>query len=176
MRILRDDGGGAAPGEVGEICGRGPLMMAGYHGRPDLTAMAIPDGWLRSGDLGYVDEDGFLYLVDRKKDMIISGGVNVYPRDIEEILAGHPDVRETAVFGVPDPRWGETPVAAVRLRGPGAVTPAALLAWVNERVAARYQRVADVMVVDDFPRNVAGKTLKRILAESYRLRNPVSSA
>ncbi len=175
MRILRDDGGEAAPGEVGEICGRGPLMMAGYHGRPDLTATAIPDGWLRSGDLGYVDEDGFLYLVDRKKDMIISGGVNVYPRDIEEVLAGHPDVRETAVFGVPDPRWGETPVAAVRLRRPGAVTPAALLAWVNERVAARYQRVTDVMVVDDFPRNVAGKTLKRALAESYRLRNPVSS-
>ena len=91
-------------------------MMAGYYKRPDLTAQAIVDGWLHSGDLGYVDEDGYLYLVDRKKDMIISGGVNVYPRDIEEVAVQHPAVREVAVFGVDDPRWGETPVAAVVLR------------------------------------------------------------
>jgi acyl-CoA synthetase (AMP-forming)/AMP-acid ligase II len=168
MRILDDAGREVPPRQVGEICGRGPMMMAGYYKRPDLTARVIVDGWLHSGDLGYVDEDGYLYLVDRKKDMIISGGVNVYPRDIEEVVVQHPAVRETAVFGVPDPRWGETPVAAVVLRAPGTVTAAELAAWINARVGAKFQRVSDVMIVDDFPRNVAGKTLKRVLQEQYK--------
>ena len=168
MRILDESGKDVPPGTVGEICGRGPLMMAGYYKRPDLTAKAVVDGWLHSGDLGYVDEDGFLYLVDRKKDMIISGGVNVYPRDIEEVAVQHPAVREAAVFGVPDPRWGETPVAAVVLREPGAVGARDLMEWVNARVGAKFQRLSDVMLVDDFPRNVAGKTLKRVLQERYR--------
>jgi acyl-CoA synthetase (AMP-forming)/AMP-acid ligase II len=170
MRILDDEGRDLPPGQVGEICGRGPLLMAGYYKRPDLTARAIPDGWLRSGDLGYADEDGFLYLVDRKKDMIISGGVNVYPRDIEEVVARHPAVRETAVFGVPDPRWGETPVAAVVLRQPGSVEAGALMEWINARVGAKFQRVSAVVILDDFPRNAAGKTLKRVLTERYRSR------
>ncbi len=90
--------------------------MPGYYKRPDLTAETIRDGWIHTGDLGYVDEDGFLYLVDRKKDLIISGGVNVYPRDIEEVVAQHPAVAEVAVFGVAEAQWGETPVAAVTLR------------------------------------------------------------
>jgi len=168
MRILDERGKDVPPGTVGEICGRGPLMMAGYYERPDLTAKAVVDGWLHSGDLGYVDEDGFLYLVDRKKDMIISGGVNVYPRDIEEVVVRHPAVREVAVFGVPDARWGETPVAAVVLREPGAVGARELREWVNARVGAKFQRVSDVTLVDDFPRNIAGKTLKRVLQERYR--------
>jgi acyl-CoA synthetase (AMP-forming)/AMP-acid ligase II len=168
MRILDDEGRDVPPGQVGEICGRGPMMMAGYHKRPDLTARVIVDGWLHSGDLGHVDEDGFLYLVDRKKDMIISGGVNVYPRDIEEVVIQHPAVMETAVFGVADPRWGETPVAAVVLREPGAVPAAELVEWINARVGAKYQRVSDVLVLDDFPRNVAGKTLKRVLRDQYK--------
>jgi len=168
MRILGDDDREVPRGQVGEICGRGPLMMAGYYKRPDLTAKAIVDGWLHSGDLGYVDEDGFLYLVDRKKDMIISGGVNVYPRDIEEVVIQHPDVVESAVFGVADPRWGETPVAAVVLREHGSVSAEALTDWINARVGAKYQRVTDVMIVDVFPRNVAGKTLKRVLQEQYK--------
>jgi long-chain acyl-CoA synthetase len=170
MRILDEAGREVPPGTVGEICGRGPLMMAGYYKRPDLTAKAVVDGWLHSGDLGHVDEDGFLFLVDRKKDMIISGGVNVYPRDIEEVAVQHPAVLEAAVFGVEDPRWGETPVAAVVLRTPGAVAPAALAEWINARVSAKFQRVSDVMLVDDFPRNVAGKTLKRVLQERYAAR------
>ncbi len=172
MRLLDEAGRDVGPGEVGEICGRGPMLMAGYYKRPDLTAKAIVDGWLHSGDLGYVDEDGYLHLVDRKKDMIISGGVNVYPRDIEEVIVQHPAVRETAVFGVADARWGETPVAAVVLREPSTVTREDLVAWVNTRVAAKFQRVSDVWIVGDFPRNVAGKTLKRALREHYKERNP----
>jgi long-chain acyl-CoA synthetase len=168
MRILDDRNRDVPVGDVGEICGRGPLMMPGYYQRPDLTAKAIVDGWLHSGDLGYVDEDGFLYLVDRKKDMIISGGVNVYPRDIEEVAVQHPAIREVAVFGIADPKWGETPIAAVLLREPGAATRDELVAWINARVGAKFQRVSDVMLVDDFPRNVAGKTLKRVPQEQYK--------
>ena len=170
MRIRNDAGEDCAVGEVGEICGRGPLLMKGYYKRPDLTQEAVVDGWLRSGDLGYVDDEGFLYLVDRKKDMIISGGVNVYPKDIEEIIVQHEAVRDAAVFGVADPKWGETPVAAVVLAGAGVVDAAALRDWTNQRVGAKFQRLSDVYIVDDFPRNVAGKTLKRDLREAYVLR------
>ncbi len=165
MKIVGDDGSDLPPGEVGEICGRGPILMPGYHGRPDLTAQAIRGGWLHTGDLGRVDEDGFLYLVDRQKDLIISGGVNVYPRDIEEVAVQHPAVREVAVFGVPDPKWGETPVAAVLLRQGAAEDAATLHQWINARVGAKFQRVSRVEILDDFPRNVAGKTLKRVLRE-----------
>jgi acyl-CoA synthetase (AMP-forming)/AMP-acid ligase II len=168
MRILGEDGREVPIGQVGEICGRGPLLMAGYYKRPDLTAKAIVDGWLHSGDLGYVDEEGYLFLVDRKKDMIISGGVNVYPRDIEEVVIQHPAVVEGAVFGVPDPRWGETPVAAVVLREAGGVSARELTEWINARVGAKFQRVSDVMVVETFPRNAAGKTLKRVLQDQYK--------
>jgi len=167
MKIVGDDGAELPPGEVGEICGRGPILMPGYHGRPDLTAEAIRDGWLHTGDLGHVDEDGFLYLVDRQKDLIISGGVNVYPRDIEEVAVQHLDVREAAVFGAPDPKWGETPVAALVLRE-GATTGAhELRDWINTRVGAKFQRVSRVELLDDFPRNVAGKTLKRELRDRF---------
>jgi len=141
--------------------------MPGYYKRPDLTAQAIIDGWLRTGDLGYVDKDGFLYLVDRKKDMIISGGVNVFPRDIEEIIVQHPCVAEAAVFGVPSAKWGETPLAAVILREPKSITAEALCAWINERVDAKNQRVQSVVIMDEFPRSTAGKTLKRTMREPY---------
>lgn len=167
MRIINEKGEDATPGEIGEILGRGPALMPGYYKRPDLTAQAIVDGWLHTGDLGYVDEDGFLYLVDRKKDMIISGGTNVFPKDIEEIIVQHPAVREAAVFGVPSEKWGETPLAAVILHRPGAVTAEALCAWINERVDAKNQRVTSVVVMEQFPRSTAGKTLKRILREPY---------
>jgi acyl-CoA synthetase (AMP-forming)/AMP-acid ligase II len=168
LKIMGEDARPCAPGVTGEICGRGPVMMPGYYKRPDLTAEAIVDGWLKTGDLGYVDEEGFLYLVDRLKDMIVSGGVNVYPRDIEEVMAGHPDVSEVAVFGVPHETWGEVPVAAV-LRAAGSdLDPAELIAWTNGHVGAKYQRIVDVMVMDSFPRNIAGKTLKRELRERYK--------
>jgi acyl-CoA synthetase (AMP-forming)/AMP-acid ligase II len=167
MRIVNGEGKVAAPGEVGQIVGRGPILMPGYYRRPDLTGEAIIDGWLHSGDLGYVDEDGFLFLVDRQKDMIISGGVNVYPKDIEEVIVQHPAVREAAVFGIPSEKWGETPLAAVILRQPGLIGAEELRDWINERVEARFQRVHAVVFLEDFPRNVAGKTLKRVLREPY---------
>ncbi len=165
MRIVGTAGHDLPAGEVGEIVGRSSLLMPGYYKRPDLTREAICDGWLFTGDLGFADPDGFLHLVDRKKDMIISGGVNVYPRDIEEVAATHPAVREVAVFGVPHEKWGEASVAAVLLREPASIEAEALREWINARVAARYQRVQAVVVLDDFPRNTAGKTLKRVLRE-----------
>jgi long-chain acyl-CoA synthetase len=167
MRIVGEDGRNCATGEIGEIVGRSPILMSGYYKRPDLTAQAIRDGWLYSGDMGYADDEGYLYLVDRKKDMIDSGGVKVYPKDVEEIAAQHAEVRDVAVFGVPHEKWGETPVAAVILRDGAAVTAAELREWINERVAARYQRVSEVVVMADFPRSAAGKTLKREMREPY---------
>jgi acyl-CoA synthetase (AMP-forming)/AMP-acid ligase II len=162
---MNDAGEEVPVGEIGEIVGRGPTLMTEYYKRPDLTAQAIKDGWLYSGDLGYVDDDNFLYLVDRKKDMIISGGVNVYPKDIEEVVAQHPAVKEVAVFGIPDEKWGETPVAAVSLTQPDVVTPEEMVNWVNERVGAKFQRVRQVVIVDEFPRSISGKILKRVLRD-----------
>ena len=167
LRIVGEDGRDCAPGEVGEIVGRGPMVMTGYYRRPDLTAETVRDGWVFSGDLGHVDEDGFLYLVDRKKDMIISGGINVYPRDIEEVVVRHPAVQETAVFGVPSDKWGETPVAAVILKQDASVDGGELRDWINEHVGAKFQRVHDVVIFDEFPRNAAGKTLKREMRDDY---------
>jgi long-chain acyl-CoA synthetase len=167
MRIVNANGEEAAAGEVGEIVGRGPLLMPGYYKRPDLTREAIIGGLLHTGDLGYVDRDGFLFLVDRKKDMIISGGNNVFPKDIEEVVVQHPEVREAAVFGVPDEKWGETPVAAVILAKSATITAEALRNWINERVDSKIQRVHAVVIMEDFPRTTAGKTLKRTLREPY---------
>ena len=167
MRIVGDDGRDLPAGAIGEIVGRGPITMPGYYNRPEETKQALRDGWLHTGDLGYVDADGFLYLVDRKKDMIDSGGVKVYPKDIEEVAARHPAILEVAVFGIPHDKWGETPVAAVVLRKKGGAEPDELREWINARVAAKYQRVDRVLVLDSFPRNVAGKTLKRELRATF---------
>ena len=114
-----------------------------------------------------MDDDGYLFLVDRVKDMIISGGVNVFPKDIEEIIIKHQEVAEVAVFGVPDKRWGETPVAAVICHADHNATADILKAWTNQRVDAKFQRVKEILILDSFPRNVAGKTLKREMREAY---------
>jgi acyl-CoA synthetase (AMP-forming)/AMP-acid ligase II len=167
MRIVDENGKDVPTGQIGEIIGRAAVLMPGYYNRPDQTEQAIKDGWLYTGDMGYVDADGFLYLVDRKKDMIDSGGVKVYPRDIEEVVARHPDVREVAVFGVPDEKWGETPVAAVVLNKPDSITAESLQEWINANVGAKYQRVSKVVISQEFPRNIAGKILKRIMREEY---------
>jgi acyl-CoA synthetase (AMP-forming)/AMP-acid ligase II len=167
MKIVNDEGKEAGVGEVGEIVGRGPALMPGYYKRPDLTEQTIINGWLHTGDLGYVDEDGFLFLVDRMKDLIISGGCNVFPRDIEEIIVQHAAVREVAVFGIPSEKWGETPMAAVILREAGTVKEDELRDWINERVDSKLQRVQAVVFLDDFPRSTAGKTLKRVMRDPY---------
>jgi acyl-CoA synthetase (AMP-forming)/AMP-acid ligase II len=168
VRVCDEKGLECAPGEIGEICGKGPIQMSGYYGRPDLTEETIVDGWLHTGDVGYLDDEGFLFLVDRKKDMILSGGVNVYPKDIEEIIIRYQAVVEVAVFGVEDTKWGEVPVAAV-IPGKGQTIEASeLIEWTNNRVDAKFQRIRDVIVIDAFPRNAAGKTLKRELRERYR--------
>jgi long-chain acyl-CoA synthetase len=167
MRIVDEQGQDVPAGEVGEIAGRGPFLMQGYYQQAELTAKALQGGWLMTGDLGRVDEDGFLYLVDRKKDMIDTGGVKVYPHDVEEVIARHPQVAEAVVFGIPDEKWGETPVAAVTLRPGADIDADTLRAWVNERVGARYQRLSRLMVVAEFPRSVAGKILKRELRDPF---------
>jgi len=167
IKILDERGAELAPGDVGEICGRSPVLTPGYYKRPDLTEKAMVGGLMRSGDMGYLDEEGYLYLVDRKKDLIISGGVNVYPRDIEEIVVQHPNVREASVFGVPHDKWGETPLAAVVLIESGTTTEDELKEWINARVGAKFQRVSGVSIMEDFPRNVAGKTLKREMRAEY---------
>ncbi len=168
MKIMNEQRQEVPVGEVGEIVGRGPILMPGYYKRPDLTEKAVIDGWLYTGDLGFVDAEGYLTLVDRKKDMIISGGINVYPKDIEEILVQHPAVREAAVFGLAHEKWGETPVAAVILKQPGAATPEGLKEWTNDRVGAKYQRVDRVILMDEFPRSTAGKTLKRVMRDDLQ--------
>jgi acyl-CoA synthetase (AMP-forming)/AMP-acid ligase II len=167
VRIVDEAGRDLPPGQPGEIVGRGPFVMQGYWGKPELTAETLRDGWIFSGDIGHLDEEGYLYLVDRKKDMIDSGGVKVYPRDVEDIASCHPGVAEVAVFGVPHETWGETPLAAVVLKPGVEATTSELRDWINERVAARYQRVQDVVILPAFPRNAAGKTLKRELRDPY---------
>ena len=142
------------------------LQTPGPHGGDDQGRLAL-HGRPRLRD----EEQGFLYLVDRKKDLIISGGVDVFPRDIEEVVGRHGAVAEVAVFGVADDRWGETPVAAVTLRRGETVSAEDVKRWVNERVEARYQKLSDVVVLDAFPRNAAGKTLRREIRERYLARN-----
>ncbi|MEE1829644.1 long-chain-fatty-acid--CoA ligase [Streptomyces sp. SP17KL33] len=160
VRLLDDKGQDVAPGEVGELAVRGPNVMKGYWNRPEETAAAIPDGWLRSGDLARQDEDGYLYIVDRKKDMIIRGGYNVYPREIEEALHEHPAVALAAVVGVPHAHLGEEIAAAVVLRPGAHATPDELREFVKDRVAA-YKYPREVWLMDSLPTGPSGKILKR---------------
>ncbi|WP_321490205.1 AMP-binding protein [uncultured Hyphomonas sp.] len=168
IRLLDDNDQDVGPHQPGEVVGRSPGMMLGYHKRPDATAgifWTAPDGstWLRTGDIGKLDEDGFLSIIDRKKDLIISGGFNIYPADIEAVLSQHPDVQETSVVGVPDPRWGETPVAFVV--GPQD-SPDAIKTWLNDRLG-KMQRVSSVCIVSALPRNAIGKIVKTELKNAF---------
>ena len=165
VRIIRDDGSAAGDGEPGEIAIRGHNVMKGYFGRPEATAQAIDrDGWFRTGDIGTRDADGYLYVVDRKKDMIIRGGFNVYPRELEEVLLTHPAVSLAAVTGVPHPSHGEE-VKAFVVRAPGAeLTQAGLIAWCKQNMAAyKYPRLVEFR--GSLPMTATGKILKRELAQ-----------
>jgi long-chain acyl-CoA synthetase len=153
--------------EVGEIVIRGHDVFAGYHGRPEATAAAIVDGWFRSGDLGSKDLRGFIRIVDRKKDLILRGGYNVYPREVEEVLVRHPDVEQVAVVGVPHATHGEEVLAVVVARaGAGELDPDALLAWAGERVA-RHKRPRLVRFIDELPLGPSRKVLKRELRDRF---------
>jgi long-chain acyl-CoA synthetase len=160
LRLVDSEDHEVAPGEVGEIAIRGPNVMKGYWQRPEATAEAIRDGWFHSGDLARVDEDGYYYIVDRKKDMIIRGGYNVYPREIEEVLYEHPAVAEAAVIGVPHPSLGEEVAAAVALKPGAAVTAGELQAYVKGQVAA-YKYPRHVWIADALPKGPTGKIQKR---------------
>jgi fatty-acyl-CoA synthase len=164
-RVVDRDGRDVMRGDVGEIVYRGPTVMVGYYKNPEATADTFRGGWMHSGDLVLEDDEGYLYVVDRTKDMIISGGENIYPAEVERALAEHPGVRDVSVFGVRHPRWVETPVAAVV---PGAEPPSAeeLVRFVQERLAS-YKKPSAVVFVDELPRNAAGKVLKRSLRDSY---------
>lgn len=158
------------PGQDGEICLRGPQVMKGYWMRPKETAETLVGGWLLTGDIGHLDEDGFLYITDRKKDMIIYKGYNVYPRELEEILFKHPAVEQCAVVGKEDVEVGEAPVAFVKLRQAAEATPDQLMEYVNEQVA-RYKRLREVIFMEQIPVSAAGKVLKKELRELLRERS-----
>jgi long-chain acyl-CoA synthetase len=160
MKVVDDDDNDLAPGEVGEIVIRGHNVMKGYLNRPDATAEALRGGWFHSGDMGRVDADGYFFIVDRKKDMIIRGGYNIYPREIEEVFYEHPAVREAAVVGLPHDEYGEEVGAAVSLKQGASATQEELRSFVKERVASfKYPR--HVWIVDDLPKGPTGKILKR---------------
>jgi acyl-CoA synthetase (AMP-forming)/AMP-acid ligase II len=166
-RIVDDDMVDVPPGAVGEIVYRGPSLMAGYWRNPEATAEAYAGGWFHSGDLVRADQEGFLYVVDRKKDMIISGGENIYCAEVEDVLARHPAVADIAVVGAPHPQWGETPIAVVVPADPAAPPTAAdLAAWSRDRLAS-YKKPTGVVVVAALPRNAAGKVLKHELRAAY---------
>jgi acyl-CoA synthetase (AMP-forming)/AMP-acid ligase II len=166
-RIADEAGKTLGPGEIGEIEIRGPIVMAGYWNRPGATAETIrPDGWLRTGDAGFMDENGFFFVHDRVKDMIVSGGENVYPAEVENAILGCPGVADAAVIGVPDDRWGEA-VKAIVVAAPGErPDPAAVIAWARQRIAA-YKAPKSVDFIDALPRNPSGKVLRRELRKPY---------
>ena len=172
IRLIDDAGREVARGEIGEVVGHSPAMMLGYHRQPEKTREAewyAPDGkrFIRTGDVGRFDADGFLTLMDRKKDMIISGGFNVYPSDLEAVLIEHPAVAEAAVVGVASERWGETPVAFVVKKVGAGETAAQIRDWANQRLG-KTQRLAAVETVDALPRSAIGKVLKRELRDAFR--------
>lgn len=171
MRVIDEDGNELPFGTVGEIVGTSAAIMNGYHNQPEKTAAAewyAPDGrrFIRTGDVGQFDEEGFLTLMDRKKDMIISGGFNIYPSDIEALLAAHPDIADVAVVGVPSEQWGETPVCFAVARAGAVVDAGEIRSWANAQLG-KTQRIADLRLVAELPRSAIGKILKRELRDAY---------
>jgi acyl-CoA synthetase (AMP-forming)/AMP-acid ligase II len=166
VHVVDANGAEVAPGEIGEVIIRGSHVMKEYWNQPEATAETIRDGWLYSGDLATIDEEGFVTIRDRKKDMIISGGENIYPAEIENVLAAHPQLAEAAVIGLPSEKWGETPAAIVVAAGDAVPTSGEVIDFCRDKLAA-YKVPCVVEFVDEIPRNLTGKILKRILREQF---------
>jgi acyl-CoA synthetase (AMP-forming)/AMP-acid ligase II len=162
LTVLDRDGAPAKSGEVGEFAIKSPVLPSGYWRLPDATAEAFRDGWFHTGDAGYVDEAGYVYLKDRVKDMIISGGENVYPAEVENAIYEHPSVKEVAVVGVPDERWGEVPKAFIVLQPGTALDEESLRAFTTERIA-RYKVPRYFAAVEALPKTATGKVMRRAL-------------
>jgi long-chain acyl-CoA synthetase len=164
VRIADIDGREVSAGQTGEVLVRGDSVMAGYWRNPEATAATIRDGWLWTGDMGSQDEDGFITLKDRSKDLIISGGSNIYPREVEEVLLQHPGVAEVAVVGEPHPEWGEAVVAFVVSKGADRALASELDEWCLTRIA-RFKRPKRYVFLEALPKNAYGKVLKRVLRD-----------
>jgi acyl-CoA synthetase (AMP-forming)/AMP-acid ligase II len=167
VKIVDEKGNLLPPNEVGEILAKGPRIMTGYWGDEEKTAQVLtPDGWLRTGDKGWMDEDGYIYLAGRGDDMIIRGGENVSPEEIENALHSHPKIEEAAVIGIPDPEWGQEPRAVVVLKKAEEATAEEIMAYCRSRLAG-FKRPRSVIFVDALPRNAMGKVLKKELREKF---------
>jgi len=165
-RIVDPETGKELPArEVGELWIRGPQVMKGYYNNPDATAQTVVDGWLRTGDLAWKDEEGYVFIVDRLKEVIKCKGLQVAPAEIEHILVGHPDIKDAAVVGEPHPEYGEVPVAYVVLRDKASLSPEAIIEYAAQGLA-KYKRLARVVPTDMIPRSVSGKILRRLLKNS----------
>jgi acyl-CoA synthetase (AMP-forming)/AMP-acid ligase II len=166
VKIFDLEGKELPPGEIGEIVTRSDVVMKGYWRNPEATKETIRNGWLHTGDMGYLDESGYLFIMDRSKDMLISGGENIYPREIEEVIIKHPSVREVAVIGIPDPKWGEAVKAVVSLVEGKSVTEDELISYCKDKLAS-FKKPKSVDFVEELPKNNFGKILKRELRDKY---------
>ena len=167
VRIVDSEMRDVGTDEVGEIVYRGPTVLQRYWNRPEATAEAFEGGWFHSGDLVRRDEEGYIYVVDRKKDMIISGGENIYCAEVEAVIDAHPEVLEVALIGIPDPKWVETPRAIIVPRNPARPPAAAdIIDWCRERLAS-YKKPTSVVIIDQLPRNASGKVLKTQLRTDF---------
>ena len=166
VRIVDDRDNDVEPGEIGEIVVQSKSTMLEWWHKPDETRETVVNGWLHTGDMGRYDEKGYIYIVDRKRDMIVSGGENIYPREVEEIIYQHPSVQEAAVIGIPDPYWVEKVHAVVTLKQGAGLTAQELIDFCKQRLA-RYKAPKSVEFVDALPKNPAGKILKRVLREKH---------
>jgi len=166
VRVVDEEGQDVAPGEKGEVLLRAPNTMRGYWNRPADTAAALKDGWLHTGDIGTMDEDGYLYIMDRKKDMIISGGENIYPAEIEDSLLRHPKVADVGVIGCPDPKWGESVKAVIAVKEGETLTEEELIEWCQGKIG-RFKIPRKVVFIEAIPRTPTGKILKRVLRDQF---------
>ena len=164
VRVVDEFGQTLPPGEEGEIIARGHCVMKGYWNNPRETRKTVKEGWLYTGDIGKLDEDGYVYFLDRKKEMIISGGFNIYPKELENVLYQHPGVLEASVIGVPDERLGEIPKAYIALKEGYSVTEDEIKTFALERLA-NYKKIREVEIIKEIPKTATGKLMKRKLVE-----------